>query len=116
MSFFAVAIPGGVLSQALQVLGAFGVLSAFAAAQLRILTTQSPVYLLLNLAGATLLAVLAAVDQQYGFLMLEGAWALVSAWGLLCLARARPPGNPKVRSGRASAGEQPQAPGSHPGG
>lgn len=94
MSSFALVAPNGLLSQAFQVVGALGVLAAFAAAQLRVLTPQSRIYLLLNLAASTLLAVLAAVDGQYGFLLLEGAWAFVSAGGLLSLARGRRPGTP----------------------
>ncbi len=48
-------------------------------------------YLWLNLVGSLVLAALAWHDRQYGFLLLEGVWALVSAWSLLQLARGRPP-------------------------
>jgi len=41
------------------------------------------------LVGAAVLAVLAAHERQYGFLLLEASWAVVSAIGLL--KRARPP-------------------------
>jgi hypothetical protein len=88
---FAVVASGGLLSQALQVVGALGVLAPFAAAQFGVLSTRSRAYLLLNVAGSTLLAVLAAVDEQYGFLLLEGVWALVSAWGLVSLTAGCPP-------------------------
>jgi len=36
----------------------------------------------LNLVGSIVLAVLAAAESQYGFLMLEAVWAVVSAWSL----------------------------------
>ena len=94
MSSFALAAPSGFISEALQIVGALVVLAPFAAAQLRVITPQSRVYLLLNLAGSAPLALLAAVHKQYGFLLLEGAWAFVSAWGLLSLARGRPPETP----------------------
>lgn len=80
-------LSSGLLSQAIQVVGALGVLAAFTAAQFGMLSTRAWLYLLLNLVGSTVLAVLAALDVQYGFLLLEGVWALVSAWGLLTAAR-----------------------------
>ncbi|MDQ3553867.1 MAG: hypothetical protein M3395_05610 [Chloroflexota bacterium] len=71
------------MEQVVQVIGALLVLSGFAGAQFRILTTDSRPYLLLNLVGAAVLAVLAFYEQQWGFLLLEVVWAIVSAWGLL---------------------------------
>ena len=76
------------MEQWLQVAGALMVLGAFAAAQFGVLGQQSLRYLLLNLVGSGILAVLAFQEQQWGFLLLEGVWALVSAWGVLTLARA----------------------------
>ena len=65
-----------------EVLGAALILSAFVLAQLGRLTTASLAYLVLNLLGAGTLAVVAAIDGDVGFLLLEGVWAAVSAFSL----------------------------------
>jgi hypothetical protein len=44
-------------------------------------------FLLLNLVGATALGVEAYLEAQWGFLLLEAAWAAVPAWGLAGRAR-----------------------------
>jgi hypothetical protein len=77
------------LSQSIQIAGALCVLGGFASLQFGLLTSQSRLYLLANLVGSASLAVLAAVDRQYGFLLLEGVWAVVSAWGLAKALSAR---------------------------
>jgi len=71
------------MDQIVQVLGSLLILAAFAATQRGRLSTSSPLYLSLNLAGATVLAVLAAHERQLGFLLLEASWALVAGWSLL---------------------------------
>ena len=47
------------------------------------LSTNSLLYLTLNLAGAAILAVLAAHERQLGFLLLEFCWAVVAAYSLM---------------------------------
>ena len=79
------------MSQVLQILGALLLLAAFAATQFRILDARAYRNLLLNFAGSTILAVLAALDRQWGFLLLEGVWALVSLWGVLAKLSGREP-------------------------
>jgi hypothetical protein len=75
--------------QVVQILGAIAILVAFALAQFGVLDHRSYPYLVLNVVGAAVLAVLAYVERQWGFLLLEGVWAVVSAWGLVARASGR---------------------------
>jgi hypothetical protein len=84
--------------QLIQIAGSLLILVPFGLAQLGRLDARSRASLLLNLAGSSILAGDAAVGSQWGFLLLEGAWAIVSAIGLLRrprtgpeAARSRPP-------------------------
>jgi hypothetical protein len=70
------------VEQAIQIVGALLILAAFGASQAGRLDQRSVSYLVLNLVGSAILAALAAVESQYGFLLLEGAWALISARSL----------------------------------
>ena len=58
------------------------------------LDQNSRLYLVLNLLGSAILAVLAWYEEQLGFLLLEGVWALVSAWSLVQVLRGAQPGAP----------------------
>jgi hypothetical protein len=76
------------VDQVVQVIGAALILVAYVAAQMERLDPQSRLYLALNLVGSLILAVLAASGSQWGFLLLESAWAVVSFWGLVSVLRA----------------------------
>lgn len=85
---------GGV-DQLVQIAGALLILAAFAGAQFGRLDPRSLSYLWLNLVGAVILGILAAYEEQLGFLLLETVWAIVSLVGLIQVLRER--------SGRAQA-------------
>jgi hypothetical protein len=72
---------------ALELVGAVLILAGFTLAQLRLLDQHSLVYLALNLVGSFVLAVIALVDERWGFLLLEGVWSIVSAISLVSVLR-----------------------------
>ena len=73
----------------IEVAGSLLVLSAFAAAQKGLLGVRSLAYLGLNIAGSLVLAVIALLHQSWGFLLLEGTWAIVSAASIIVVLRRR---------------------------
>ena len=79
------------MDQVVQVAGALMILAAFAALQLGRISAVSRGYLVLNLVGSVILAVLALHEEQWGFVLLETVWAIVSAWSLVQVLRGRPP-------------------------
>lgn len=78
------------MDQVVQVVGALCILAAFSAAQFRLLNQESYTYLVLNLVGSVILTVLAWFERQWGFLLLEFVWAIVSAWGIFAHRRGKP--------------------------
>jgi hypothetical protein len=70
-------------------LGSLAVLAAYGASQTRRLSAASLPYIMLNLIGSGALAAVAIIERQWGFLLLEGVWALVSLWSLLQYVRGR---------------------------
>jgi hypothetical protein len=62
--------------------GAILILVAFAANQLDKMPHEKPAYQLLNLVGGACLCVTAVHTLQYGFILLEGSWTVLSAYGL----------------------------------
>lgn len=66
----------------MQIVGALLILVVYGAAQLGVLDQRSWVYLVLNLVGSAVLAILAWHEHLGGFLLLEAVWAAVSLWAL----------------------------------
>jgi hypothetical protein len=69
--------------QVVQMVGAVLILAGFILTQRNVLDANSYLYLILNLTGAAILAVLAFQGQRWGFVLLEGVWALVAMVGLI---------------------------------
>jgi len=76
-----------VIDLVVEVAGAILILVAFALSQFRGLDRHGWLYLVLNLVGAVLLAGSAATHRLWGFLLLQGIWAIVALWGLIGLVR-----------------------------
>jgi NADH:ubiquinone oxidoreductase subunit 6 (subunit J) len=75
------------LFQVVSLVGAILILFAFAAQQLGRLAAETKTYQMLNLIGGFFLCVAAVAALQYGFILLEGSWTIVSAYGLWRLRR-----------------------------
>jgi hypothetical protein len=77
--------------QLVSLLGALAILAAYAGNQFAWVRTTSLLYVVANAAGAAVLSVVAAVEDQWGFLLLEGVWTIVSVVALVRILSGRPP-------------------------
>lgn len=75
------------LLQAISIVGAVLILAAYAANQLGRTDSSSLRYQLANLFGSGMLTVVAAIEAQIGFILLEGTWALMSLYGTVRVLR-----------------------------
>ena len=73
--------------QLFSIVGAALILVAFAAHQTNRMHSEGVAYQALNLVGGILLFITAISTRQYGFIILEGAWALLSAFALFKITR-----------------------------
>jgi len=78
------------LLQLISIVGALGVLGAFAADQFGWVDPGRLSYALANFAGAGILTAVAVVEGQIGFVLLQGTWSLVSLWGAFTIVRGGP--------------------------
>jgi hypothetical protein len=79
------------MGQFVEIVAALLVLGAFAGAQAGWMDQRSRSYLVFNLVGTAVLAAIAWRDRSWGFVLLEGVWALVSAVSLVAVLRRRSP-------------------------
>ena len=75
--------------QLVSVLGSLLVLVAYVASRFGYLSAKGLAYAYANIVGSAILAVVAALEAQWGFLLLEGAWASVSLVAVM-RQRAKP--------------------------
>ena len=77
--------------QGISILGALAILLAYAANQFGWTDASNLRYQLAHLLGSGILTVVAVIEVQLGFILLEGAWALMSLWGTVQILRGKPP-------------------------
>jgi hypothetical protein len=75
------------LMQAMSIVGALFVLTAFGAHQLGRMHAETYTYQLLNLAGGAILVIAAITTRQAGLILMEGAWTVISAYGVVKVMR-----------------------------
>ena len=91
----------------IQLVGALLIVSAYVASQQNRLRLDSVEFLGLNMVGAGILTLVAAVDHQLGFFLLEGVWTWVSARGFRRALKARQAAKRAKRPGRSSGSARP---------
>ena len=78
------------LYQVVQVTGSLLILAAFVAALLGRVDQASYRYLIPNAVGSAVLTVTAVINLEWGFILLEGVWALVSLYSITRKATGQP--------------------------
>ena len=73
--------------QVISVFGSLAILAAFVANQRGWIYPSQLSYAAANFVGAAILTVVAIVDQQVGFILLQGTWTLVSLIGIVRIVR-----------------------------
>ncbi|MFM2080037.1 MAG: hypothetical protein RLZZ124_610 [Cyanobacteriota bacterium] len=75
--------------QLVSLVGAVMQLLAYALMQLGRLPSESYPYQLANVIGSLLMTVVATLNHEYGFILMEAVWFLTSAYGLIRLMRSQ---------------------------
>lgn len=73
----------------IQIVGALLNMGAFALLHFEIAPSSALRYLIPNWLGSVLLVASAYADRQWGFLMLEGAWVVVTGFAITARLRGR---------------------------
>ncbi len=76
------------MSLTIQFAGALAILLPFALLLFGRMGRRERMYLWLNLVGGVLLTIDAALERQWGFVLLQAVWAAVAGWGLVSRAPA----------------------------
>ena len=77
-------------AQLVQIVGALLNMGAFALLHFEIAPSSALRYLIPNWLGSVLLVLSAYVDRQWGFLMLEAAWLIVTGYAIAGRIAGRP--------------------------
>ena len=73
--------------QIISLVGAVTILAAYIANQFGLGDPSRLSYQASNLVGSAVLGAVALIETQLGFLLLEGAWALISLWGIFTILK-----------------------------
>ncbi|MEB3200862.1 MAG: hypothetical protein VKK62_10085 [Synechococcaceae cyanobacterium] len=76
--------------QAVSLVGATMQLAVYALMQVGRLASSSYPYQLANVIGSFLMTIVATINHEYGFILMEAVWFLTSAYGLVRLIQSRP--------------------------
>lgn len=77
--------------EVVQIVGALMLLVCYLLAQAKRMSPEGYPYLLLNFVGSAVMTMTALIAYQWGFVFMEGVWALFSAWGLMQRLRGGTP-------------------------
>ena len=88
------------LYDVVQIAGSLLILTAFVAAMFGRLRPSGYRYLVANALGSAVLTVTAVAGREWGFILLEGVWALVSVYSVVRKAMGREPAAPQYESWR----------------
>jgi drug/metabolite transporter (DMT)-like permease len=72
-----------VIEQIISLVGAAMILFAYGGQQMQKMRSTDLAYILLNLTGSVILAIIAVRVRQTGLTVMEGAWALISGAALI---------------------------------
>lgn len=85
--------------QIVEIAGAIAILAAYLANLLGWIEPSDLSYVLLNFLGAGVLAVITVLTDQWGFLLLQGVWTLLSLGALVKILRGDSISSPQRHTG-----------------